>query len=291
MNYLPQYIAEEFGFFRDVDIEIVNDVPVDWTQVLRDVNSGKVHAALGGIWVPCIYKQHRIKDYMAFAKVASRNPWVLLGREPVKDFQWKQLEGKRVLCPGGGGISAYMFLDGCLRENGVDINSVRWIHDFTAGMLFEGFQTDWGDIILLPPHMAEVLIAQGKAYELCDMATYGGPVPWSVYYGLPELMEREDNLAGRFTSALQKGLEWIRAHDAADCVDVLKRNWPNVDPQAAIYKVNRLREVGMWEKTVKIDPWELSHYEGYMVDMGIIDRALDYDEIFDVRPFEYTMSL
>ena len=287
MNYLPQYLAEDLGYFKDVDIYVTNDVPTDWTQVLRDVNSGKAQAALGGIWVPSIYKQHRIKDYAPFAKVSSRCPMVLVGRKPVKEFAWKDLEGKQILCPGGNGISPYMFLEGCMRENGVDMSTVRWVHDFTAGMLFEGFQTDWGDIIVLPPHMAEQLIVSGKGYELCDLARYGGPVPWSVYYGLPELLERPDQLAGRFTAALQKGVDWIRTHDAADCVDLLKRNWPKVAPDVAVARVNKLKEVGMWAETVKVDEWELSHYEGYMVATGIIDRPLAYEEIFDTRAYDY----
>lgn len=290
MNYLPQYLAEELGYFKDVDIVVTNSVPTDWTQVLKCVDSGEAQAALGGIWVPSIYKQHGIKDYLAFAKLSSRCPMILVSREPVESFEWRYLEGKRILCPGGNGISPYMFLSGCMREKGVDMSAVSWIHDFTAGMLFEGFKCGWGDIIVLPPHMAEMLCLSGEGFECCDLAEVGGDVPWSVYYTRPDLLSREDNLVGRFTAAIQRATAWILKHDASCFKDLLQKNWPAVNINSAVARVNRLRELGMWSGSVRIDESELSHYEGYMVDTGIIDRKLEYAEIFDVGPYNYALS-
>lgn len=290
MNYLPEYLARELGYFKEVGIEETSDVPTDWTQVLRDVDSGHAQAALGGIWVPSIYMQHKVKNYAPFAKVSSRCPMVIVSREPVERFEWKIFESKQILCPGGNGISPYMFAAGCMKEHGVDMSQVRWIHDFTAGMLFEGFQGDWGDMIVLPPHMAAQLTESGKGYECCDLAEYGGPVPWSVYYTLPENLNREDNLFGRFTLALQKANTWLLEHDARDCAELLQKNWPKVEKEHAISIVNNLREIGMWSETVRIDRWELDHYEGYMVDTGIIDRPLSYEEIFSSQCVDYALD-
>lgn len=297
INYLPEYIARELGFFKDVGIEETSEVPTDWTQVLRDVDSGHAQAALGGIWVPSIYKQHGIKDYFAFAKVSCRCPMELVAREKgekavskpeqSEGFDWRVLENKQILCPGGNGVSTYMFLEGCMREHGVDMNTVRWVHDFSAGMLLEGFRTDWGDVIVLPPHMAATLYESGKGYLLCELAKWGGAVPWSVYYGLPELIERKDDLAGRFTFALQRGVDWLLEHDAKDCADLLKRNWPNVGVEVLVEKVNRLRALGMWSEAVSIGEEEFTHYEEYMVHTGIIDKPLSWLQMVDPRPFEY----
>lgn len=290
MNYLPQYLAEELGYFKDVDIEVTNSVPADWTQVLKDVDSGAAQAALGGIWVPSIYKQHGIRDYFAFAKLSSKCPMILVSRSPIENFTWNSLEGKRILCPGGNGISPYMFLSGCMREHGVDMSDVDWIHDFTAGMLFEGFKCGWGDIIVLPPHMAEILCLTGQGFECCDLAAAGGDVPWSVYYSRPDLLKRQDNIAGRFAAAIQRATTWIVSHDAGCFKDVIKKNWPAVNLSTAVARVNKLRSVGMWSGSILIDEYELSHYEGYMVQTGIIDRKLEYDEIFDIKPYNYSMN-
>ncbi|MDY3867736.1 MAG: ABC transporter substrate-binding protein [Pyramidobacter sp.] len=296
INYLPEYVARELGFFKDVGIEVTSSVPTDWTQVLRDVDSGAAQAALGGIWVPSIYKQHGVKDYAAFAKVSSRCPMVLVARAsgeksipPAEEFDWHVLENRQILCPGGNGISPYMFLAGCMREHGVDMSTVRWIHDFTAGMLLEGFRCGWGDVVVLPPHMAATLYEAGKGYELCDLARHGGDVPWSVYYGLPEFVSREDSIAGRFTLALQRGTQWVLDHDASCCADLLKRNWPKVSVETLVAKVNYLREVGMWTNAL-IGEREYTHYEEFMVHTGIIDEPLTWSQMVDSRPWNYACA-
>lgn len=288
INYLPEYIADKLGYFKDVDIKLETYVPKPWTQVLKDINSGTHHAVCGGIWVPSIYRQYGVKPYAAFAKVSSRAPFRLVSRVPMDNFTWRDLEGKMILVPADGGASAYIFLAGCMKEAGVDLNKVRFIRDFSGETLVECFEYgNWGDLIYVTPPVADRLVRTGKGFIVCEMSKMGGPVPWSVYYSTPEVLNREDNLNGRFALALQRGLTWLRNHKGEDCRDILKRNWPQMDLDVAISVVDNFLKDGMWAETIQIGAEETEHYAGYQVDAGIINRPLDYDELVDSRPFNY----
>ncbi len=290
MNYLPEYLALELGFFKEADLEVTCEAPADWTDVLRHVDSGRADIVLGGIWVPSIYK-NRVKDYYAFAKVTSRFSSLLLGREPrrVEDFKWTDLEGKTVLIPGSGGASGGMYLPSCAKEGGADLSKIKVIYDFGSDILYECFLGGWGDMISLMAHAATQMVQTGKAHIIADLTTWNKSVPWSVYYATAEFYQDPGrlDLLGRYTLGLQKGVTWLLEHDAKDCADLLSRKWPKVPVAAAVNTVNMLRAQGMWDTTVRIKEAELARWEGFMVDTYVIDKPLRYEEIVDPRPFAY----
>ncbi|MBC8530895.1 ABC transporter substrate-binding protein [Gehongia tenuis] len=283
INYMPQYLAEELGYFRDVDLSVSSYVPSPWTQVLKDIDSGEYDAVVGGIWVPAIYNNRLGRKYRAFAKVASRCPLVLMARRPAKSFRWQDLENRVVLVSGGNGASPGLFLKGIAAEGGADVRKIEFVHDFTAAMHFELFQGGMGDYVLLKSDLAAELAALGRGYVAADLAVMGGPVPWSVYYGI----NANGELAGRFTLALKRATAWLLQHEGRDCEEILRRNWPKVAPQDGIEVVDAYRRCGMWDATVDIKKDELDRWQGFLVQGRVIDRPLAYGELVDSGACRY----
>ena len=286
INYMPEYLAVELGYFEQLGLKVTSYVPKPWTTVLTDIDSGQAEAVVGGIWCPLIYK-HRAADYYAFAKVASRCPLALLSHQPMENFQWKDLEGKKVLTSGGNGASPGLFLAGVAAEGGADVSKIHFIHDLTIAMLQELFEGGFGDIIMMKADLAAQMEAKGKGFVVSDLTITGGPVPWSVYYATPETLAREDNLCGRFTQGLQMAQTWLREHDGYDCRQILARNWPKVELDKAVALVNEYRQQGMWPETVRIQEEELNRWQKFLVEGHVIDGVIPYEEIVDPRPFRY----
>lgn len=288
INYLPEYIADELGFFEEVGIKVETDVPLYWPQVLKDLDNGTHHAACGGIWVPSMYKQKNIKEYKAFAKISSRCPYMLVAREEIKDFNWKMLEDKKVIVAGNGGASAYIFLSGTAKEAGADINKVDFVHDFLESMIVDLFgDGNWGDFAFVTPVAANKLVSEGKGYIVAEMTKDAHPLPWSVYYSNPDVLDRDDNLNGRFALALQRGFDWLHSHTGEDCKEILIKKWPDMDVEQGIKTVDNFLREGMWSKSIKIDLDENDRYSIYQVDAGILEEPLKYEDIVDTRASEY----
>ncbi|WP_053362591.1 ABC transporter substrate-binding protein [Bacillus sp. FJAT-27251] len=290
VNYFPEYLARDLGYYADVDLDVTAEVPQPWPRVLKDIDSGVAQAALGGIWVPSIYKNH-VKDYYAFAQVSARCPMVLVSRTPIEKFSWSILEDKIVIVSGGNGASPFLFLEGCLKEAGYDLSKSCFVHDFATPMIAECFAGGWGDMIVVDPLTASTLVMEGKGYLAGSLAEYGGAVPWSVYYSPASVLEHEDHLAGRFTAALQRATTWIREHDATEAQDVVEKYWPNIDKNVVIGLISSFREYGMWDENVRIKENELSRWQGIITDAGLLNRPLKYDEIIDSRPFDYASHI
>ena len=289
MNYMPHYMAEELGYFKDVDLEVSSTVPAPWTNVLKAINSGEAHVVEGGIWVPLIYF-NRVRNYSVFAKVASRCPLVLLSREKLPAFEWKYLENRKVLIAGGDGASHGLFILGCANEAGVDMSRVKIINNFMAVTLFELFEGGFGDIIALQADMASLLVTSGKGHIMADLTIHGGHCPWSVYYGTQEFLEHPGNLAGRFTTALQRATTWLLEHDAAECENIIRKNWPRVELSYAVNVINMFRREGMWTQSVEVDEQIIERWQNFMVYGNVLDAPLPYRSVVDGRPYKYAME-
>ena len=286
INYMPEYLARELGYFAEEGLEVSSYVPAPWTKVLTDIDSGEYQCVVGGIWVPSIYNSW-LKQYRAFAMVAARCPMMLVSRTPMENFMWKDLEGKTVLTSGGNGASPGLFLAGCAREGGADMSKVFFIHDFTAPMLYELFLGGLGDVIMLKGDLAAQMVASGKGYAIADISDLGGPVPWSVYYSTTEFLEAHGDLAARFTTALQRANTWLLEHDGYACRELLARNWPKVRLEDAIAIVDDYLRMGMWDPTVEIKKEPLARWEKFMAEGRVIPQPVPYEKVVDSRPFQY----
>lgn len=289
IKYLPEYLAQELGFFTDVDLNVTVDVPNPWARVLTDLNEGKAQAVLGGIWVPAMYSS-RVRDYQAFAQLSNRCPLVLVSRSPIETFTWDLLENKTVLVPGGNGASPYLYLAGLLKQAEFDLTRATFIHDLATPMLAELFSGGMGDILVTHPAIATSLIQNNVGYHMASLTEVGGPIPWSVYYALPELLDRDEELYGRFTLAIQRATTWIREHDAEDTRDIVTKHWPDSDIDSMVKLINYYRQHEAWTETVQIKEEELSTWQNMLVDGGLIDKPIPYDELVDSRPYKFAKA-
>lgn len=280
LNYMPQYISEELGFFAEQGLEIETVVPQPWTKVLRDIDSGDCISVCGGIWVPSMYISHGVAEYRAFAKISSKCPFKLVARASEPYENWHSLEGKTILIPCDGGASAYIFLIGKLKDKGVDVDSIRFVHDFTDSMLLDCFTNGtMGDFHFTQPVTADALAQTGKFKVVAEMGLEKDTVPWSVYYSTAEVAVQKKDLNDRFTVGLQKGLDWIGAHNGTDCIPILQKKWPQADPLPLAESVDIFRGHGMWSPSVIIGREEYENYARYQIDAGIIDDVLPYERV------------
>ncbi|MBV9131405.1 MAG: ABC transporter substrate-binding protein [Chloroflexi bacterium] len=283
-NYLPEYVARELGFMADEGIEVDSWVPNPWTGVLQDIDSSAAEAALGGIWVPAMLF-NRVHNYRVFAQLNARFPMALLGREVLQPFDWHLLEEKVVLVPGSGGVAPFQFLAGLLREHGIRLPSITFVHDLSGDLLARMFDGGTGDFLLLDELTATSLARRGVGHVVAHLAETGGPMPNSVYYAPSTLLEREDRLAWRFTNALRRAMAWLADHPARDLEDLLHRRWPDVELDIAVEVVDGFRRSGVWTG-VLVQPTAYMRWQNMLIAGGVIAAPVSYSALVDTRPAE-----
>lgn len=280
LNYLPEYIALRHGFFREQNLDVSVNVPVPWDGVLDALAGTTADAVLGGIWVPSMYRD-RVQNYTAFAQIANRCPLAILRRRSSQPFKLTDTAGKTVLMKSGGGASVGLFFKMLLRENGIDARSVDYIQDLDGVMLGNLFQGGMGDYFVTDNLSALAMVSRSAEVEIAMEAVTQGDVPWSVYYyrsntATPAHFDAHK----RFCLALNKGIEWVLAHDAETFRDELAELFSNVPVDVAVKVTNQFRENGMWTSTT-IPRKAFERWQRGLADAKLVSEPLAYEDVVD----------
>lgn len=283
INYLPEYIALRHGFFRDQGLDVSVTIPTPWDSVLDHLAEGSADLALGGIWVPSMYR-NRAKDYTVFAQIANRCPLALLARVPREEFHLSDVTGRTVLMKSGGGASVGLFFKMLLREKGVDARSVDYIQDLDGVMLGTLFQGGMGDYFATDLLSAKVMAEKDpNVFVVMEMVSQGD-VPWSVYYREtgPFTAEALD-LQSRFLVGLRKGIDWVLEHDAESFRDELAELFPHGPLPVVVEVTNTFRRDGMWTSTT-IPRAGFERWQQGLKDARLVHEPILYEAIVENAP-------
>lgn len=275
IGYLPEFVAQEFGFFTREGIEVESHVPPQWEDVLPEIESGAADLALGGIWVPAMY-HGRGRDLVATTQLRNRVPFTLVGRTRSEASQpwWEQVQGKRVVCPGRGGASLGIFVRMLLKERSVDESSVRFIPDLSDAMSLELFEAGMADFILMDALAARVLTGHPGYVETGEFVRDGGAVPWSVYYATRATLDDKAEIFTRFSSALAATMAWMNERNSMDYLPNVLKDFPGIDRAAAAEIVEESVLNGAWTGTQIALP-ALDRWQRGIADGSLIEAPLD----------------
>jgi NitT/TauT family transport system substrate-binding protein len=249
LNYLPEYIARRHGFFLEQGLDVTVTIPTPWDGVLDDLADGSADMALGGIWVPSMYRD-RVKNYTVFAQIANRCPLALLRRGHAEGFKLTDVAKKTVLMKSGGGASVGLFFKMLLRENNIDARGVDYIQDLDGKMLGDLFQGGMGDYFVTDNLSARAMVERNPNISIAMQMVSQGDIPWSVYYRESSTITAEVlDAQRRFCIGLTKGIEWVLEHDAELYRDELAELFPAVPVDVAVEVTNGFRREGMWTST------------------------------------------
>lgn len=283
LNYLPEYIALRHGFFKEQGLDVSVNIPVPWDGVLDALHDGSAKMALGGIWVPSMYRD-RVQHYTVFAQIANRCPLAILKRGSNEGFKLTDMAKSTVLMKSGGGASVGLFFKMLLRENGIDARGVDYVQDLDGIMLGHLFQGGMGDYFITDNLSALAMVARNPKVSIALECVTQGDIPWSVYYRetetiTPEILDAQR----RFCAGLEKGIKWVLDHEAESFRDELAELFPKVPVQVAVEMTNDFRRNNMWSST-SVSREGFARWQIGLRDARLVAEPIPYEAIVDDGP-------
>jgi NitT/TauT family transport system substrate-binding protein len=273
IKFSALYLAHRLGYFAEAELDVAWDIDAGpgGSWLVDNLIAGTADIAVGGIWLPLMYRQLGLGDFRPFLALCHRNPGIVLGRTPIDGpFTWQMLYGKRVLLAMAA-TSQWMFLEGTLKRAGIDMERIRFVRDLHGNTIRALWAAGFGDFLFVEPLAGEALAEQGTpiAFTLAEAA---GPVPWSIMYAKAELFGRPDQSGERFAEAVARAGRWLVQSDPATLVDQLVPLFPRADPRQIGRVVQRFRTTGVWTDSARIDPEATDRYQDIMIRYGLLDR-------------------
>ncbi|MEW1644225.1 ABC transporter substrate-binding protein [Streptomyces sp. NPDC091219] len=281
LNYLPEYLADREGIFREAGLDVSAVARDPWTGVLDDLDSGRADLALGGLWVPAMYAGSD-REVSVVCQLNHQFPMAIAVRTTAGggDFTLADLRGRTVLAPGAGGSAPYEFTAGLLREAGVDPADIRFVRDLSTAMLVELFTAGLGDAIIADLVTATELEAAGAARIVFRHLDSGGIMPNSVYYCRTDRVGELRERITAFVASIDAAMRLVPTADPHSVDAILKTRWPDKDQGVLRLVYQQLADSAVW-RTVAVDEDASDRWMRILEDGGLVTTAPSYASLAD----------
>jgi NitT/TauT family transport system substrate-binding protein len=243
--YAPFYVALAHDAYTAEGVTVRFVSAPEPGQAALAVMSGAVDVNWGGpMRVMQTYHQDASCDLVSFAEVVTRDPFLLVGREPRPDFSLRDLAGAR-LASVSEVPTPWMCLQEDIRRAGVPPGTIDRVADGTMAANCAALLAGAVDVVQLFEPFISTLLADHGCHVWYAQAGRG-PTSYTTFYARRgTLTERRDELR-RMVRAIYKTQRWVASASAAAIAEAVRSFFPDVPATILEAACARYKVLGIW---------------------------------------------
>jgi NitT/TauT family transport system substrate-binding protein len=243
--YAPYYAALALGAYRSEGIAVDFVSATSPAEAPAGLFAGTVDVAWGGpMRVMQMYESRADCDLVCFGEVVTRDPFLLIGREPRSDFALADLYGRRVATVSEV-PTPWLCLQEDLRRAGLDPEALTRIADRTMADNAAALRRGELDVVQLFEPFAEELIAAGGGHLWYAAATRG-PTAYTSFYTRRSVLAARREEFKKLVRGLYRTQKWLHAQPPEALADAVQSFFPSVPSTLLRAAVERYRALGIW---------------------------------------------
>lgn len=278
--YAPQYAAIELGYFQEegIDLTLVNGAGAD--KVMTAMLAGDADIGFMGSEASIYTYVQGAEDYAVnFAQLTQRAGNFLVARQPDPDFTWQKLKGSRVLGGRAGGMPQMVF-EYILKKNGIDPKAdLTMDQSIQFGLTAAAFTSDQSDYTVEFEPFATGLELEGNGYVVASLGTDSGYVPYTAYCAKKSYLAMHPDLIQRFTSALQKGMNYVNSHTAEEIAKTIQPQFSDTPLENITKIVKRYQDQDTWKENLIFERSSFELMENILEEAGELQTRVPYEDL------------
>lgn len=278
--YAPQYAAIELGYFQEegIDLTLVNGAGAD--KVMTAMLAGDADIGFMGSEASIYTYVQGAEDYAVnFAQLTQRAGNFLVARQPDPDFTWQKLKGSRVLGGRAGGMPQMVF-EYILKKNGIDPKAdLTMDQSIQFGLTAAAFTSDQSDYTVEFEPFATGLELEGNGYVVASLGTDSGYVPYTAYCAKKSYLAMHPDLIQRFTSALQKGMNYVNSHTAEEIAKTIQPQFSDTPLENITKIVKRYQDRDTWKENLIFERSSFELLENILEEAGELQTRVPYEDL------------
>ena len=282
--YAPQYAAIELGYFEEegIDLTLVNGAGAD--KVMTALVSGDADIGFMGSEASIYTYIQGDDDYAVnFAQLTQRAGNFLVGRTPEADFKWENLSGTKVLGGRAGGMPQMVF-ESILKKNGIDpAKDLSIDQSISFGLTAAAFTSNDSDYTVEFEPFATALEQEGNGYVVASLGKDSGYVPYTAYSAKKSYIEKHPEIIQKFTNAIQKGLDYVNTHSAAEIAETISPQFKETDTEKIAIIVDRYKEQDTWKENTVFEKESFELLENILEEAGELDTRVPYEDLVNTE--------
>jgi NitT/TauT family transport system substrate-binding protein len=246
--YAPYYAALALGAYEIEGLEVRFASAPRSGAAADGLLHGTVDVTWGGpMRVNQMYDLHAGCDLVCFGEAVTRDPFMLVGREPRANFRLPVLLAAR-LATVSEVPTPWLCLQEDLRRVGVNPESLDRISDWTMAENVAALRRGDIDVVQLWQPLVEELIAAGEAH-LWYAAASRGPCCYTTFYARHAVLSAKQDEMLKLVRGLYRTQKWLYRQPPDAIADAIRPYFPAVPPSLLVASVARYRALGVWGRT------------------------------------------
>ncbi|MDE7232075.1 MAG: ABC transporter substrate-binding protein, partial [Lachnospiraceae bacterium] len=278
--YAPMYVAIEEGYFAQegIDLTLVTGFGADKTMTALLTGEADI-GFMGSESTIYTYKEGATDYAVNFAQLTQRAGNFLVSREPIENFSWDMMIGKDVLGGRAGGMPEMVF-EYILKKNDIDpVNDLSIDQSIDFGSTAAAFSGGQGDFsVEFEPH-ATSLEQKGDGYVVASLGEDSGYVPYTAFSARKSYIEKNPDVIEAFTRALQKGMDYVQTHSAAEIAKVIAPQFEGTELSTIETIVNRYAAQDTWKADLIFTEDSFTLLENILEEAGELDGRVPYADL------------
>jgi NitT/TauT family transport system substrate-binding protein len=243
--YAPYYAALSLGAYRQEGVAVDLVTSPAPAQATAGLFAGTVDVAWGGpMRVMHMYETQPDSDLVCFGEAVTRDPFLLVGREPGPDFVLADLYGKRVATVSEV-PTPWLCLQEDLRRGSLDPDALPRVADRTMAENMAALRRGELDVVQLFEPFAEELISAGEGH-LWHAASKRGPTAYTSFYARRSVLAARRDEFKKLVRALYRTQKWLYTVPPEALAAAVQSFFPEVPAPRLQAAVARYRVTGVW---------------------------------------------
>ena len=274
--YAPYYAALALGAYdrEGVEVRFVSAAsPGAAPSALFD---GTADVSWGGpMRVNQLYDRRADCDLVCFGEAVSRDPFLLIGREPRPNFTFADLMSVCVATVSEV-PTPWLCLQEDLRRAGLDPETLDRVSERSMAHNMTALRRGEIDVVQLFQPLAEELIAEGTGH-LWYAAADRGPCSYTTFYARRSVLAAKRDEVAKLVHGLYRTQKWLAAASIETLAETVQRYFPAVPPSLLSAALARYRALGIWSKTPILPRDGYDRLKAGLVSGGFVREGAPYE--------------
>ncbi len=128
------------------------------------------------------------------------------------------------------------------------------------------------------PH-ATMLEAKGDGYVVASLGEDSGYVPYTSFSAKKSFLDANPQVVQAFTNALQKGMDYVQTHTAAEIAETIAPQFAETDLQTLTTIVERYHEQDTWKSDLIFEEDAFTLLQNILDGAGVLEEKVPYEEL------------
>ena len=274
--YSPLIAAIAGGFLKDEGLEaeyFPKPLGRNHYEMFRQGKIDIMQAAVSTSWDPL---SKGVRDIpVHFAQINQRDGFFITGRSLSEAFEWKNLEGARLVADHAQ--QPFAMLKYGLHLKGVDLSRIELVNAGSPDAMDRVFREGQGDYIHLQGPAPQQLERDGIGAVVAALGEVIPPVAFSSLMTTRELLNTPKILT--FMRAYRRALDWVNEAPAEKIADDEASFFPGVSKEAIATAISRYRQLGTWRRDPAITREQYEVAMDIFVYSGVFKERYAYEDV------------